>query len=863
MLAWVSLNEAIVAVDAEIEAARTSARSYELENGQLVAITAEGYLYQFPFEHDVSIPDDSEGELEVGSDILACRVLALINNLLFLSVAPVERPLGMRIESAKLTLQPWWVLEALRSLLESARNNEAFDAGRLHLRRPRSPPATDLVDLGRLAEGYNPSQVDAADMVLRSEASAVWGPPGTGKTKTAALVVGRLLQTGHRVLCIAPSNTAVDQLAKGVAALLERYDPQQLRFFIRYGFPIQPEMRDHPVISPRAHIRRVDPDLFSEWATLEQELAVAAKGQSSAQLRPIAERLREVKQKARSLLQAQLPRLRGVATTLAMTISDQAVRESGPFDLLLVDEASMVGALPLMVGEQLAHRLALFGDFRQLPPVTSSDHPSVRKWLGRTGFDLWGIPDAVDRGLFPPYLRMLDIQYRMHPAIRDKVSRFAYGDRLRDAPVVGRRHEEASRPPFPGEAVVRIDISHLGAEACRPEGGSRWNDISAAVAIGLAAQARASGYSPVAVITPYREQARLLYRLSKGLGLTEVITGTVHRFQGGEAPFVIFDLVEAGRRRTRGWRPFFDDDEERTASRLFTVALSRAMVKVAVVGDWPLLCSERGPTKLAPVKRIWRTTDPVWKRATPCNLRSKNGQALVWLGNEAELPLHVASAVASARTRVVVHWPSGTVPTLLLKALNEFRAKSRDVGEVSFYPPELRLPISGARPLEPQASQGFELPSGPVIVVDDESWWRRASPNLWMGLTGLPGVVRLLLDFCGYGLGRMATVIGAQGGGAGAGGSLWARSLCCSRCRQPITIEWSHNRRNPMAICPTCGWRGRPWPSQLRDWLQLMNVTCAKCGGALDVRQADTGWRAACCRRGCQWSSPLDRLLGN
>ena len=45
----------------------------------------------------------------------------------------------------------------------------------------------------------------------------IHGPPGTGKTRTLAEVVLRgIMEHGMRVLAVAPSNTAVDNLASAV-----------------------------------------------------------------------------------------------------------------------------------------------------------------------------------------------------------------------------------------------------------------------------------------------------------------------------------------------------------------------------------------------------------------------------------------------------------------------------------------------------------------------------------------------------------------------------------------------------------------------------------------------------------------------
>ena len=49
-----------------------------------------------------------------------------------------------------------------------------------------------------------------------NRSAIVHGPPGTGKTTTLIEAIIQLIKAGEKVLVSAPSNTAVDNIAKGL-----------------------------------------------------------------------------------------------------------------------------------------------------------------------------------------------------------------------------------------------------------------------------------------------------------------------------------------------------------------------------------------------------------------------------------------------------------------------------------------------------------------------------------------------------------------------------------------------------------------------------------------------------------------------
>src|SRR3954470_3172521 len=78
--------------------------------------------------------------------------------------------------------------------------------------RPVAPAGWTALDAA-----LDDRQRAAVDAALRSgDVALIHGPPGTGKTRTLVEVVCQRVRRGERVLCAAPSNTAVDNLGLGL-----------------------------------------------------------------------------------------------------------------------------------------------------------------------------------------------------------------------------------------------------------------------------------------------------------------------------------------------------------------------------------------------------------------------------------------------------------------------------------------------------------------------------------------------------------------------------------------------------------------------------------------------------------------------
>src|SRR6185436_1900243 len=85
-----------------------------------------------------------------------------------------------------------------------------------------SPTTIDAASIKNISINFrndklNESQQQAIKAILQNEQiSIVHGPPGTGKTTTLIEAIIQLIRKGEKVLVSAPSNTAVDHIAKGL-----------------------------------------------------------------------------------------------------------------------------------------------------------------------------------------------------------------------------------------------------------------------------------------------------------------------------------------------------------------------------------------------------------------------------------------------------------------------------------------------------------------------------------------------------------------------------------------------------------------------------------------------------------------------
>lgn len=256
---------------------------------------------------------------------------------------------------------------------------------------------------------------------------------------------------------------------------------------------------------------------------------------------------------------------------------------------VIFDEASQLSPpemyLPI-ANNTSARSFGLIGDDCQLPPISSLD-PLTRSCLDY----MRGLPEYENSRIHRQII--LDIQYRMHPAIRDIASRFTRRPiTIRDGPNVvlpsyllqdysgfeGHEFSNFLNDIFnPFKTVVIIDTSNLGDIGLDTRvGSSRINIPEIEIISGLTELLRTAypnfeiNRETLKIIAPYKPQARRIGRI------TGLNAATIDAFQGQEARIVFYSLT------------FADPDvRSRFAQNIHRihVGLSRAQKKLIIIGN--------------------------------------------------------------------------------------------------------------------------------------------------------------------------------------------------------------------------------------------------------------------------------------
>ena len=316
----------------------------------------------------------------------------------------------------------------------------------------------------------------------------IQGPPGAGKTYTAARMICRVAANGTRVGICAVSHKVIDNLLSD-ALKVAHAGGIELRAVRKIGTGESKVSDD-----PRLTLEDKNPPVFH---------ALAGGCQVGA----------------------------GTAWLWAKP------EAAGSVDVLFVDEAAQMSLADVLAISHAGKDLVLLGDPQQLDQPMQGAHPEGADQSALGHLLAGGQTIGAERGLF------LENTWRLHPDICNFTSEMFYEDKLSSRPELGQ--QQLIAPGALGGTGLRfLPVLHQGNVNSSVEEATRVRDLVHALIsrdtgwVDKEGQRNPITLRDILIIAPYNAQVFAIQQLLGGARV-----GTVDKFQGQEAPVVIYSMA--------------------------------------------------------------------------------------------------------------------------------------------------------------------------------------------------------------------------------------------------------------------------------------------------------------------------------
>ena len=397
-----------------------------------------------------------------------------------------------------------------------------YRAGRdLLLRKP--PLLLEGEKLQPLASEKPENTASRIVLALGDSVFAIQGPPGSGKTYTGARMICELVKRGKKIGVTALSHKVIRNLLDAVVEAAQEKGVAGVRCMHR------------------------------ETTGEESDgVAVAKKNNDEA---------------LEALRSGEANVLGGTSWLWSPEPSFEAV------DVLFIDEAGQMSLADVLAVSQSAKKLVLLGDPQQLERPLKGSHPVGAEKSALEHLLNGRKTISEDMGFLLPE------SWRLHPEVCKFTSSVFYEDKLSSHPIARSRVLEG-HAWLSGAGLWFVPAKHDGnRNSCAEE-----VEIVVRIVEGLlkpevkwfysAGNSRHLNEDDILIVAPYNAQVADL-----SLRLPKMRIGTVDKFQGQEAPVVIYSLTTSS-----------PEDAPRGMEFLYSmnrlnVATSRAMSNVIVVGN--------------------------------------------------------------------------------------------------------------------------------------------------------------------------------------------------------------------------------------------------------------------------------------
>jgi AAA domain/RNase_H superfamily len=313
---------------------------------------------------------------------------------------------------------------------------------------------------------------------------AIQGPPGSGKTYTGATMIVELMKAGKKIGITAVSHKVIRNLA--VASIKRGSELNVNVSFVHKNSEKSENL----------------PDEIIEVDKSDKALAALNEGK--------------------------------VVCGTAWLWAENNSREV--LDYLFVDEAGQMSLSQVLAASRAAKNIILLGDPQQLEQPQRGAHPEGSDVAGLT-YLLNGHPTMPEgKGLF------LRTTRRLHPNICRFTSEIFYEGRLTSLPGL-EKQLISGNTPFDGAGLFYVPVDHRGNQNKSSEevdavagivakllSSGRWTNAEG--------ETRSLRTDDILVVAPYNAQVAALAEKLPGMRI-----GTLDKFQGQEAPVVIYSMT--------------------------------------------------------------------------------------------------------------------------------------------------------------------------------------------------------------------------------------------------------------------------------------------------------------------------------
>jgi uncharacterized protein len=326
-------------------------------------------------------------------------------------------------------------------------------------------------------------------VALENSVLPIQGPPGSGKTYIGARMILELVQNGRRVGITATSHKVICNLLDELCDTAKK-SGQTLKVIQKVTAKADGFVDDMVTI------------------TTKNEAVPAALASGEAQI---------------------------AAGTAWLWAREEM---AGSVDVLFVDEAGQISLAYVLAASQGARGVVLLGDPQQLDQPVKGVHPPGTDVSALSHLLNGQATIGTEQGLF------LDETWRLHPDVCDFTSELFYESRLA-ARAENKTQRINAEGPLDGTGLRFVSVVHSGNQNESPEEVEKVNALVRGLLDSKTnwtnrdGETKAIGLEDILVVAPYNAQVAAL---RKSLP-QDARVGTVHKFQGQEAPVVIYSMA--------------------------------------------------------------------------------------------------------------------------------------------------------------------------------------------------------------------------------------------------------------------------------------------------------------------------------